>query len=199
MLGLAGAHAVQRGLDVVPRMPRRVALGGMTALAMLLVGFHMRARAEAKRGAPTSAFVRTLADMSNWVTANTAPGDHVMTPWGGVIYLRTGRRTSIANPEEPAFSASVLDAPRRFYASRLLADSVDVLIIWNGAAGRSTAWLRGMGVRCPGLLTEVRNHPRAVGDSADLHFYRVRRDLPCLERFARGEPVAFPPENKNAP
>ena len=199
MLGLAAAYAVQRGLDVVPRIVGRVALGGMAALAMLLLTFHMRNRVEAKRGAPTSAFVRTLADMSNWVAANTAPGDRVMTPWGGVIYLRTGRRTSIGNPEEPAFSASVLDAPRKFYASRLLADSVDVVIIWNGAPGRSTAWLRGMRVRCPGLLTEVRNHPRAMGDSADLHFYRVRRDLPCLERFARGEPVAFPPENKNAP
>jgi len=93
----------------------------------------------------------------------------------------------------------VLDAPRKFYASRLLSDTVDVLVIWNGAPGRTTAWLRGMAIRCPGLLTEVRNHPRAMGDSADLHFYRVRRDLPCLERFARGEAVPFPPENKNAP
>ena len=199
MLGLAGAYAVQQGLDVVPKIVRRVALGGMAVLGMLLLGFHMRTRVDAKRGAPTSAFVRTLADMSNWVAANTSPTDRIMTPWGGVIYLRTGRRTSIENPEEPAFSASVWDAPRKFYASRLLADTVDVLVIWNGAPGRSTAWLRGMAVRCPGLLTEVRNHPRAVGDSADLHFYRVRRDLPCLEQFARGEAVAFPPHTPTAP
>jgi hypothetical protein len=71
--------------------------------------------------------------------------------------------------------------------------------MWKDAPGRSAAWLRAMGVRCPGLLTEVKNHPRALGDSADLHFYRVRRDLPCLARFARGEVVTAPAENKNAP
>jgi len=199
MLGLAAAVGTQRILDRLPRLARRIALAGAAAVGLFLLSFHLRTRVDAKRGVPTSAFVRTLNDISRWVAENTRPDEHIMTPWGGVIYLRTGRLTAIENPEEPAFASSVSDAPRQFYASRLLADSVDVIVMWKEAPGRSTAWFRAMGVRCPGLLTEVRNHPRAMGDSADLHFYRVRRDLPCLQRFARGEAVPWPLENKNAP
>ena len=209
MLGLAGAYAVQRVLDNVPVLVRRGAVAGMGGLAVLLLANSARTRVDALRGEATSPFVMAFSRITGWVRENTAPSERIMAPWGGVIYLRTGRRTSIANPEEPAFAPSALAVPERFYASRLLADTVDVVIIWDGAPGRSAGTLREMGARCPQLLTELRASPAAIVPAdraasagqrpADVHFYRVRRDVPCLERFARGEAAASPAENKNAP
>jgi len=206
MLGLTGAYAVQRVLGVMPTLVRRGALVGVGVLATLLLANSARTRVDALRGEATSPFVMAFSRITGWVRESTAPTEHIMAPWGGVIYLRTGRRTSIANPEEPALAPSALAVPERFYASRLLADTVDVVVIWDGAPGRSAAALREMAARCPQLLTELSPPVASTGPAAsagqpaaDVHFYRVRRDVPCLERFARGEAAPRTPENKNAP
>ncbi|HUQ83241.1 MAG TPA: hypothetical protein VM076_18960 [Gemmatimonadaceae bacterium] len=196
VLGLAAAYAVHRVLARVSVIARRVALAGAVLLMVAILGLNVRTRRDALRGEATSPFVMALAQMTRWVSANTAPTDNIMTPWGGVIYLRTGRRTSIGNPEEAAFAPSVLADPERFYASRLLADSVDIVVIWDGAPGRAAATLRTMGASCAGLLTETdQSSPGATA----VHFYRVRRDLPCLTQHLEQRPVATPAQNKNAP
>jgi hypothetical protein len=198
VLGLAAAYATQQALGMVPTVVRRGALAGVAALTVFILGLNARTRRDAIRGEAASPFVTAMARITAWVSTNTTPNDHIMAPWGGVIYLRTGRRTSIGNPEEAAFATSVLSAPERFYASRLMADSVDVVVIWDRAPGRSAATLRSMGASCPNLLTESTDADGAT-DAPDVHFYRVRRDVPCLEQFMLPRTVEPPTKNKNAP
>jgi hypothetical protein len=197
VLGLAGAFAMQRALDRAPITLRRVALGGGAVATCLLLVINGRARAESVRGGPTSPFAHAVASIVQWVQQSTRPDERVMVPWGGAIYLRTGRRTSIPNPEEPALGSTERESPR-LYANRLMADSVDDLVIWDRAPGRSATWLRQLGTLCPGLLTEAATESVTRSDAGDLHFYRVHRGLPCLVRVASGADSAGR-ENKNAP
>ena len=78
-------------------------------------------------------------------------------------------------------------------------DSVDDLVIWDRAPGRSAASLRELGARCTGVLAEVTAGTATGLRTADLHFYRVRRDDACLERTAGDSTNATAGENKNAP
>ena len=193
VLGLAGGYAVQRAVDRSTRILRAGSVSGLALVAVLLLVVNARARLKGVRGQERSPFSHTLASIVGWLEQNTEPHERVMVPWGGAIHLKANRRTSIPNPEEASFGPSVFDAPRRFLATQLLRDSVDVVIIWDRAPGRAAAWLRDMGARCPGLLTEM-----APGSSAPpgLHFYTVRRELACLGEFALEQPGT---ENNNAP
>jgi hypothetical protein len=183
VLGVCGAFAIDRIVTRMPGVVRRSAIAIAALIAVGLVTQNARMRVESARGSRRSPYSGAIAEMVSWIQRNTPVDDHIMTEWGGVIYLRTGRRTSIANPEEPMLRSSVLDAPFRFYATRLIADSVDHVIIWDRAPGRSAARLRALGARCPGVLAEVENPP-GTAVAAGVHFYRVRRDLPCLHELA---------------
>lgn len=195
MIALSAAFALQRIVVRLPAAAGRVVALGVASTVMMMLALSAKTRRDALRDEATSPFVTTMARITEWVAENTSPADNIMAPWGGVIYLRTGRRTSIANPEEPAFAPSMLENPERFYATRLLADSVSLIVIWDAAPGRSAGPLRAMGAACEGLLTEAPEH----GAGRDLHFYRVRRDLPCLEQYLREERIAAPARNRNAP
>jgi hypothetical protein len=195
VLGVAGAYATQRVVDRSPRVLRNVMTGALALAAIVLLGVNLRARFESARGQLRAPFSVALTGIVDWVNQNTSATQRVMVPWGGAIYLRTGRRTSIPNPEEALVGPSVFDSPRRFLATRILVDTVDVVVIWNRAPGRAAASLRGMAVQCPGFLTEAR---AASTDASGLHFYRVRRDLPCLRQLATIR-VDSGGQNNNAP
>ena len=155
VLGIAGAFAVNRILARTPSVVRRGAIASLALVTIALVAQNARLRIASARGSANSPYARAMAEIVNWVERNTPANDHIMMSWGGVVYLRTGRRTSISNPEEPTLGAGVLDAPYQFYATRLLADSVDHVIIWDRAPGRAAAGLRALGGKCPGALVEV--------------------------------------------
>lgn len=197
VLGVAAAFAAQRVVDRVPVAGRRAAVFGTCLLIAALLVKNGRLRIESARGSPHSPYAAAIAEMVSWVQHNTIPSDHVMVAWGGTIYLRTGRLTSIPDPEEPTIGKSVLATPYRFYATRLLADSVDVVIIWDRAPGRAAKWLRALGARCPGLMTESNNDDAASAQSR-VHYYRVRRDLACVTELARVTPSQVS-ANTNAP
>jgi hypothetical protein len=198
VLGVAAAFAVQRTLALLPAPVRRAALAAVALMTVGVLIANGRLRAEQARGQSRSVYVLATAQMVNWIDANAALDAHVMVESGGAIYLRTGRRTSIPNPEEPTLGKSVFEQPFRFLATQLLADSVDTVVIWDGAPGRAAVPLRALAMRCPGVLTEaVQDSTRAV--TSGVHFYRVRRDPPCLRELARAERTPISTQNKNAP
>jgi len=199
VLGVAAAFAVQRTLAPVPTAARRAALVGVALVTVALSIANVRLRAESVRGQSRSPYVSAISQMVDWIDASTAPDAHIMVSWGGAIYLRTGRRTSIPNPEEPTLGTSVLDQPYRFHATRLLADSVDDVIIWDRAPGRAATALRALAAQCPGVLTEAVQDSTTPAARNGVRFYRVRRDPPCLRQLARAEPAPVGTENKNAP
>lgn len=180
VLGVAGAFAVDRAMRRIPVMARRGAISASALLAGALLFENGRLRLAGVQGRSSSPFVHAIDAMTAWVNRQTAPSDHVMVAWGGTIYLRTGRRTSIPDPEEPALRASVLQASDGFYATRVLDDSVDAVIIWDRAPGRAAVLLRALADRCAGFLTEVDQDATSPATQNDVHFYRVQRDLPCL-------------------
>jgi hypothetical protein len=202
VLGVAAAFAVQRAIALGPSVARRGVLAGVAIVSAALLIANGRLRAESVRGQSRSPYALAISQMVDWVGASTAPDAYIMVSWGGAIYLRTGRRTSIPNPEEPTLGSSVFDEPYRFHATRLLADSVDDVIIWDRAPGRAAGALRALAARCPGVLTEVDQDSATVASrrsSNGVRFYRVRRDPPCLRQLAHFEPAPTPAENKNAP
>ena len=199
VLGVAGAFAAQRTIDVVPAAARRGALAGVALVSVALLIANGRLRMESVRGQSQSPYALAISQMVDWIGANTAQDAHIMVSWGGAIYLRTGRRTSIPNPEEPTLGSSILDEPYRFHATRLLADSVDDVIIWDRAPGRAAAALRALAARCPGVLTEAMQDSTSAAGRNGLRFYTVHRDPPCLRQLARVESAPRATENKNAP
>jgi hypothetical protein len=199
MLGVAGAFAAQRAIALVPTPVRRGSLAAAAVVTAMLSIANGRLRVASARGQASSPYALAISQMVDWIDRNTAPGDRIMVSWGGAIYLRTGRRTSIPNPEEPALAPSVLAVPHRFHATRLLADSVDDVIIWDRAPGRAAASLRALAGACPGVLTEVSQDSSSAAARNGVRFYRVRRDLPCLRELGRRGPVPNSTENKNAP
>lgn len=197
VFGLAGAYAVERALEHMPRLVRRLALGMAALLAIVITGLNTRVQLASASNTDPSLYKQGIDAIVGWVDANTRPDEHIMVPWGGTIYLRTGRQTSIPNPEEPAIGQSVFAQPHRFLAGRIAADSVDVVITWQRAPGRALRALRDLAEACPGLMTEAPRDSAAI--STGLHFYRVQRDVPCLALFVSPEPAATRTGNKNAP
>jgi hypothetical protein len=192
--GLAAAYAAHRGVTHLPRIARATALTLTTAVASYGLFLNLHGRYDDAVSAPNGRFARESIAMASWIRANTRPDERIMLNWGAVIFLRTGRRTSIADPEEASLGPTLLDMPQRYYAQRLLADSVDLVMLWDYAPGRSHGLLRALGVRCPGVLTPV---PADVASALppSIHFYRVRRDLPCLTAVARDRGDARPPKH----
>jgi hypothetical protein len=186
MLGLAGAYAVQRAIERMPRAFRQSALVGGVLATSALLPLNARARALSVQGVQRSPFAVAVSDIVAWVNQNTTPDENVMVPWGGAIYMRTGRRTSIPNPEEPALGTTERES-LRLYATRLRTDSVSDLVIWDRAPGRSAVWLRRLGTQCPGTLSEAAATSVTPAGPPDLHFYRVHTNDPCIARYARGE------------
>lgn len=199
VLGVAAAFAVERALAMVPAVVRRVALGCVALMTVAVLVANGRLRAEQARGQSRSVYVLATSQMVDWTRANTRPDAHIMVEAGGAIYLRTGRRTSIPNPEEPTLGKSVFDDPYRFLASQLLADSVDDVIIWDGAPGRAAGPLRALAVRCPGVLSEAVQDSTAPAVRNGVHFYRVDRNPACLRELARAGAAPVSTQNKNAP
>jgi hypothetical protein len=183
MLGLAGGYAAQRVLDRMPFAVRRLAPGAAALPACALIAVNARTRVESVRGVPNSPVSHAVSDIVDWVAGNTTPDERIMVQWGGAIYLQTGRRTSIPDPEQPSLGNTERESPR-LYAARLLADSVDDLIIWDHAPGRSAVSLRQLAAQCPGALAETVARPSARAVSRDLHISRVRRDAAGLQRTA---------------
>ncbi len=198
MAGLAAAYAAHRGVTHLPRIARATALTLATVIASYALFLNLHGRHDDAVNAPQGRFARESLAMASWIRANTRPDERIMLNWGAVIFLRTGRRTSIADPEEALFGPTLLDIPHRYYAQRLLADSVDLVMLWDYAPGRSHGLLRALGVRCPGVLTPV---PADVASALppSVHFYRVRRDLPCLTAVARNRTDAWPPKHADEP
>ncbi len=199
VLGVAAAFAAQRTLVMVPTAVRRVALACVALVTVAVLIANGRLRAEQARGQSRSVYVVATSQMVDWIDANTRPDAHIMVEAGGAIYLRTGRRTSIPNPEEPTLGRSVFDQPFRFLASQLLADSVDTVIIWDGAPGRAAVPLRALAQRCPGVFTEAVQDSAAPAVRNGVHFYRVDGDPTCLRELARAEAPPVSTQNKNAP
>jgi hypothetical protein len=181
--GIAAAYAAHRVVTRLPWIARATALALASGVAIYALFLNLHGGHDDSVYGPKGRFASESLAMASWIRANTRPDERIMLNGGAVIFLRTGRRTSIADPEEASIGPKLLDVPRRYYAQRLLADSVDLVMLWDYAPGRSHALLRALGVRCPGVLT-----PAPADVASDLprsiHFYRVRRDLPCLTAVA---------------
>jgi hypothetical protein len=124
-------------------------------------------------------FQQRSAEVVNWVLANTSPDDVILADAPGGIYLKTGRRTSIAVPEEPFTDRRAFVQPGRYVAERLLADSVSVVVLWRSFAPYLAQQLDVVEQRCPGTFTPLQPI-MSTDEPLFVNYFRVQRHEACL-------------------
>jgi hypothetical protein len=136
-------------------------------------------------------FQQRSQDVVDWVLANTTPDDRILADAPGGIYLKTGRRTSIAIPEEPFTDRRAFAQPGRYVAERLLADSVTVVVLWRYYALPFARQLDFVEVRCPGTF-KPQQPIMSTGEPLFVNYFRVERNEACLRGLAAGSSTGQP-------
>lgn len=167
--------------------PARV-LVGVLALVTVAVGVRqaqIRGLATEERTAETFYFhpAQFLPDnsqfvisASRWLTQNSAPADRLLTPLSSALWLYTGRKGVNATPAEPDVGPSVFDEPGRFLASRVLADDVNLLLLWNPnfLITRDGAEVQQ---QCPDALEFL----QMTEPPARVAVFRIHKNDPCFQ------------------
>ena len=127
-------------------------------------------------------FQQRSAEVVDWVRANTTPDDRILADAAGGIYLKTGRRTSIALPEEPFTDRRAFVHPGRYVAERLLDDSVSVVVLWRSYALLLARQLSLVETRCPGTFKPLQPI-MSTREPLFVNYFRVQRNEACLRGF----------------
>jgi hypothetical protein len=171
--GVAAAFALKRMASAVAR---RFSLDGLraelVAVPVALVGMSVLTRQATIRHAgelarangqaspvsspsqwlpSNSGFVMSVAQ---WTLSSTQPNDRVALASAAGLWLYTGRKTVLTEFVEARGAPSAFDVPGRYLASRLVADSVNVVIVESGYSpiARDVVTVRA---KCPSALTVV--------------------------------------------
>jgi hypothetical protein len=184
--GLAAAYGVGWALNRAPRWT----IGASLTVVALVAAYMWRStprqmwvalRDPVARDTLVIAplFQERSAEVVDWVLANTSPGDRILADAAGNIYLKTGRRTSIAVPEQPFTDRRAFVQPGRYVAERLLADSVSVVVVWRYFAIPFARELDFVERRCPGTFKPL---PPIMPTTEPLfvNYFRVQRNEACL-------------------
>jgi len=188
--GLAAAFGVGWALDRAPRW----AIGASLTVAALAALYMWQStprqmlialRDPAARDTLVIGrlFQQRNAEIVDWVLANTSPDDRIFAEAAGGIYLKTGRRTSIAIPEEPFTDRRAFLQPGRYVAERLLADSVSVVVLWRVKALQFARQLEVVEVRCPGTFKPLQPI-MSTSEPFFVNYFRVQRNEACLRGLA---------------
>ncbi len=186
--GLAAAYTVEWLTAGRPRSVRAGARIGLALAAALvaLVNVQLvrldRGRDASARGSMVSAF----RDVSAWIVANTRPNDRILTEYGAGYYLRTGRKTVIAVPEDGGIGRpGVIQTPGIYFAQRILDDTV-TLIVNQRPAGLNGVLISKSLSRIAGQCSDVLQPLPPVPPPGDVApaYYRVVRDERCLRTLA---------------
>jgi hypothetical protein len=184
--GLAAAYGVGWALNRAPRWT----IGASLTVVALVAAYMWRStprqmwvalRDPVARDTLVIAplFQERSAEVVDWVLANTSPGDRILADAAGNIYLKTGRRTSIAVPEQPFTDRRAFVQPGRYVAERLLADSVSVVVVWRYFAIPFARELDFVERRCPGTFKPLQPiMPRT--EPLFVNYFRVQRNEACL-------------------
>jgi|GEM_PF-725435 len=184
--GLAAAFGVGWALDRAPRWAIGASLTVVALAALYMWRSTPRQMLVALRDpvardtlviAPL--FQQRSAEVVDWVLANTAPDDRILADAAGNIYLKTGRRTSIAVPEQPFTDRRAFMKPGRYVAERLLADSVSVVVLWRYFAIPFARELEFVEGRCPGTFTPLQPIMSKT-EPLFVNYFRVQRNEACL-------------------
>jgi hypothetical protein len=198
--GLLVLTALSARLERLPARVRRwmnvAALTGVALVAVRQADIHrdvLTAAAEYRRPRMYTAGYqilensRFIAQRGRWILAHTGRSEHVMIDRQAAVFLYTGRQAVPPNPSESRLAPSVFEAPGRYLASRILRDSVALIILALPKPGIQRDIVTIL-AHCPGVLTWAGVEP---GDSPFM--YRVRRDEACLTPIA-SQPVRPGPE-----
>ncbi len=201
VLGVAAAFAVQRTLALVPTAARRAALAGVALMTVACPDRERTSsRGERSRSVALTSYALAIAQMVDWIDANTAPrrahhgrvgrrhlsphrASHVDPESRGTDARHERLRPAVSIPRDTA--ARGLGGRRHHLGSRA------------GTGGRGVARARGAVSRrthrSRARLDDARREERrAISTECD-------RDPPCLRQLARAEPAPVSTQNKNAP
>jgi hypothetical protein len=187
--GLAAAYGVGRALERTPGWASRASLtlAALAALYMwqstprqVLLALRDPVARDTLVIAPL--FQQRSAEVVDWVRVNTSPDDRILADAAGGIYLKTGRRTSIAMPEEPFTDRRAFVQPGRYIAERILADSVSVVVLWRNKSLALARQLHFVEVRCPGTFKPL-DPIMSTSEPLFVNYFGVQRNEACLRGF----------------
>ena len=197
--GLASAFGVGWALDRAPRWAIGASLTVAAVAALyvwrstprqMLIALRDPVARDTLVIAPL--FQQRSAEVVDWVLANTSPDDRILADAAGGIYLKTGRRTSIAVPEQPFTDRRAFVQPGRYVAERLLADSVSVVVVWRYFALPFARQLDVVERRCPGTFTPLQPIMPTT-EPLFVNYFRVQRNEACLRGLVSdsgGQPLS---------
>jgi hypothetical protein len=166
------------------------AAAASVAIRQVTLRHHVNARLAAGAAAdyytPTDYVRRTsrlLLGLTEWVRANTLPGDRIMVALPGGVYLHTGRKALPAAPAQPIIGRRSFHTPGAYLAGQILAEQPTILVVhWSRRSRADIARdADAVRARCPGVLTPLRPAPTGF-----LASYRIRADSSCLGALVRG-------------
>jgi hypothetical protein len=186
--GLGAAYAVERVTAARSGLIRRAMQGGMVLVAVLIGVVNVKlTRNQRAVASARGTFVSAFREVSAWILANTRPDDRILIEYGAGYYLRTGRQTVIAVPEDGGVGrVGSIDRPGTYFAQRILEDTVTVIVNHRPAGLNGvliSASLSRIAEACPRVLQPQTPVPNA-GDSVPPAYYRVVRDETCLRNLA---------------
>ena len=93
-----------------------------------------------------------VVSVAQWTLSSTQPNDRVALASAAGLWLYTGRKTVLTEFVEARGVPSAFDVPGRYLASRLVADSVSVVVVESGYSpiARDVVTVRA---KCPNALT----------------------------------------------
>jgi hypothetical protein len=199
-LGLAAAVPIGIALARAPTRLRRALSYAFVLLSSAILMRQLDVRGEAMRAivagreprffSPAYNLLQNsqfIAFAARWIKFNTAQSDHVMIDQTAGVYLYTSRVTSPANPSESPLEASVFADAGRYFATRILRDSITFVLTMEdprpylASGGRLPGLLRDIDVvdaHCPGLVRRAVNSPAGIRQ-----LFTVGRDTSCLRDF----------------
>ena len=128
---------------------------------------------------------RFIAQRGRWILTHSRRGEHVMIDRQAAVYLYTGRQTVPPSPSESRLAPSVFEAPGRYLASRILRDSVALIILALPRPGIQrdiVTILASAPGRSPGPGLNPATHRTCTGSGVTRRASPPSRPSPCGRR-----------------
>jgi hypothetical protein len=115
--------------------------------------------------------------VSRWVLSHTRMSDRILVSMPSAIFLYTGRKAVPSQPSENRLARSLFREPGRYFATRILEDSVTIVLL-EDPRSQSVSEIAAIQKRCPGALRYLGS---AAPNVAPLFFAATPGDE-CLQR-----------------
>jgi len=191
--GLLTGVGLQASLESLRLPLRRAAWGALVLVGLSVVERQTELRPYAYRGTNPGlhqpypgrfilANRRLVTAVATWLAKHSDPADRVLADAPAAVFLYSGRQAVAAAPAQSLLQRSWFDQPGAYLASRILDDSVTVVVLTD-IRHPLVRDIAEVFKRCPGVL-RYQGNELWWDEPARAFFYRVvQRQEACLARL----------------